>query len=191
MKKIASLLLTAVMAITLAGCGAPASNDNPEAGNSSGSQVGYPDEDGYAEGHLKDTMHTYFFDFTVNSAYTCSQYETYTPQEGNELVVAEITVKNTTSKNVTMYDSDFQMQWNDPAEDAYEFPITFYLESTDVLSKEMLPYEYTLASKESRTGLLVYEIPTGNTEVNISYLEEFDNDTSGSVYFVYFTPDHK
>ena len=28
--------------------------------------------DGYAEGRLGDTMHTYFFDYTVNDAYTCT-----------------------------------------------------------------------------------------------------------------------
>ena len=36
--------------------------------SSCGDKTGYA-KDGFAEGRLGDTMHTYFFDFTVNSAY--------------------------------------------------------------------------------------------------------------------------
>ena len=34
---------------------------------------------GSSEGRTGDTMETYFFDFTVNSAYLTSDYEGYTP----------------------------------------------------------------------------------------------------------------
>ena len=112
MKKIASLFLATVMAVALIGCGAPGTSDGSSA------KTGYPDEDGYAEGKLNDTMHTYFFDFTVNSAYVCDKYENYTPQEGKELLVAEVTIKNTHRESIPMFDTDFQVQWNDSAEDA-------------------------------------------------------------------------
>ena len=46
-------------------------------------------------GRTGDTMETYFFDFTVNSAYLTSDYAGRTPGEGNVLLVADITVKNT------------------------------------------------------------------------------------------------
>lgn len=187
MKKIASLFLTAIMAVALAGCGAPASNDSS---GSSSSAVGYA-EDGYAEGRLNDTMHTYFFDFTVKSAYVCSQYENYTPQEGNELLVAEVTIKNTQRESIPMFDTDFQVQWGDTADDAYDVPITYYAESTDTIGENVLPYEYTLAVNESKTGLLIFEVPSGKKDFNISYLEEFDNDTQGDVFFVFFTADRK
>lgn len=36
--------------------------------------VGYP-EDGYASGYMGDTMHTAFFDFTVDSAYTTQEFD--------------------------------------------------------------------------------------------------------------------
>ncbi len=57
-KKLASLALAVVLAATaLTGCGN--SSDDP---NSKENSVGYPDEDGYAEGSLGNTMHTEFLD---------------------------------------------------------------------------------------------------------------------------------
>ena len=46
-----------------------------------GDKTGYA-EDGYGEGRMGDTMHTYFFDYTVNSAYLCPEFEGYTPHAG-------------------------------------------------------------------------------------------------------------
>ena len=70
-KRIASLLLITFSALLLAACG------------SSGSIV-LPKE-GYAQGAAGDTMRTYFFDFTLNEAYTCSRYEGYIPTPGYDL----------------------------------------------------------------------------------------------------------
>lgn len=188
MKKIVSLFLAAILAVSMAGCGSTPSSGQ---GSSSTPAPGYADESGYAEGKLNDTMHTYFFDFTINSAYVCSQYESYTPQEGKELLVAEITIKNTHRESLPMFDTDFQVQWGDSSEDAYDVPITYYAESTNTIGENVLPFEYTLAVNESRTGLLIFEVPENKNDFNISYLEEFDNDTTGDVFFVYFTAEHK
>lgn len=97
MKKIISLLLATVTAISLVGCG-------------STSTIVRPDKDGFAEGKLGDTMRTYFFDYTVNSAYLCDEYEGYTAADGYELLVADVTVNNTSSSEIEMYDTDFQIQ---------------------------------------------------------------------------------
>lgn len=184
-KKLASLVLAAVLATAaLAGC-----NSTPSNGDSA--RVGYPNEDGYAEGRLGDTMHSYFFDYTVKSAYVCDTYEGYTPASGNELLVAEITVKNTHNESIEMYDSDFQVQWNDDADDAYNFPITLNLQTGETVGKNMLPDVYTLAVNESRTGIIAFEVPSGNKDFSISYMEYFDDDSSGDVFFVYFTADKK
>ena len=44
---------------------------------------------------------------------------------------------------------------------------------------------------EERTGLLVFEVPAGETDFSISYLELFDDGTAegekGDTFFVYFT----
>ncbi len=206
MKKFVSLVLaTVVTAAVLTGCGSNgtltgsssssgssssgsgSSSSSPAASSSAGTQAGYPDENGNAEGRLGDTMHTYFFDYTVNSAYLCDEYEGYTPADGYEILVADITVKNTSTSTLPMYDTDFQIQWNDEADDAYGFPIT--LDLNDVLNDQMLPGEYDLAIAKSINGLLVYEVPAGNKDFSISYLEMFDDDTTGDVFFVYFSAD--
>ncbi|MCM1540966.1 MAG: DUF4352 domain-containing protein [Blautia sp.] len=215
MKKFASLFLaTVVMAAVLAGCGSNgtlgssgsresdtssstgsgstassiassiASTGSSAAGTAS-TAAGYPDEYGNAEGYLGDTMHTYFFDYTVNSAYLCDEYEGYTPADGNEILVADITIKNTVTSTLPMYDTDFQIQWNDTADDAFGFPIT--LELDDVLNDQMLPGEYELSINQTVNGLLVYEVPAGQKDFSISYLEMFDDDSTGDVFFVYFS----
>lgn len=213
MKKFASLFLaTVVTAAVLTGCGSngtlssgsgssgtsgstpslstSSSTESSAAASSSSSaesRAGYPDENGNAEGRLGDTMHTYFFDYTVNSAYLCDEYEGYTPQDGNELLVADITVKNTVTQSLEMYDTDFQIQWNDSADDAFGFPITLEMEDGAVLNDQMLPGVYELSINQSVNGFLVYEVPAGNKDFSISYLEMFDDDSTGDVFFVYFS----
>ena len=149
---------------------------------------------GGSEGRFHDTMETFFFDFTVNGAYLADSYEGYTPAEGNTLLVAEVTVKNTYRESIEMYDTDFQAQWGDEAEDAYAYPIITDPETfseLDPVGDQQLPGTYLLAVDEERTGDLVFEVPDGNTDFSISYLEMFDDGTedgdTGDVYFVYFT----
>ena len=83
-----------LLILTLAGCG----------------EAGHP-QDGYAEGTLGDTMHTYFFDYTVERAYLCSELEGYVPAEDKELLAVEIVVENTGEAQVPMWDVDFQAGW--------------------------------------------------------------------------------
>ena len=176
MKKVFSILLGMTLMFSLVGCGAT--------GTSSGSKSGVYAEDGYGEGEMGDVMHTYFFDYVVNSAYICSEYEGYEPTEGYKLLVADVTVKNTSGDTIEMYDSDFQVQWGGEGDDDFDLPITYY---EDAVSDEQLPEIYELKNRESRTGLLVFEVPEdGGDEYSISYLEEFDDDTEGDTFFVYF-----
>ncbi len=146
--------------------------------------TGITAQGGYGEGRMGDTMKTYFFDYTINSAYLCDEFNGYVPAEGNRLLVAEATVKNTFNESIIMYDTDFQVQWNSTGEDDYDFPITFY---ADPVSDEQLPAEYELGINKDRTGLLVFEIPGDKKDFSISYLELFDDDSEGNVFFVFFT----
>ena len=159
MKKFAGIMVATVLAFSLVACGPVDSAVQNLAGAASnkGSDVVTADDDGYAEGRIGDVMRTYFFDYTVNSAYTCKEFEGYTPAEGNKLLVAELTVKNTDRSTVTMYDTDFQIQWgDDDDDDAFDAPITYY---SDAVSDDQLPEEYDLSVNEERTGLLVFEVP--------------------------------
>lgn len=172
MKKHISIILTIAMVLALSGCG---------------DKVGYA-KDGYAEGRMGDTMHTDFFDYTVNSAYCCAEFEGYVPAEGNQLLVADVTVKNTFNESIPMFDTDFQVQWNSESEEDYDFPITLY---TDPVSDEQLPTEYEMAVKEERTGLLVFEVPEGKKDFSISYRVMYEDESTGDTFFVFFTAEEQ
>jgi len=157
------------------------------------SGCGKSEEDGGGN-HLGDTMHTCFFDFTVNSAYVCGEYEGYTPEEGNRMLVVEVTVRNTGDASVEMYDTDFQAQWGSEDEDDFRVPITTdpdTYEELDTLSEKQLPGTYTLGIDGERTGLLVYEVPADQLDYSISYMEMFEDESTGDTFFVYFTPEEK
>lgn len=147
-------------------------------------------EDGYGEGRLGDTMQTYFFDYTVNSAYTCTEFAGTTPAEGSMFLVADVTVRNTDNRSIEMYDTDFQAQWGSDGEEDFRVPITYDTENQmdlPTLTDEQLPSTYTLAVDEERTGLLVYEVPAGFQDFSISYQEMFSDDSYGDTFFVFFT----
>ena len=173
MKKLISIAAALALSLTLASCGA---GGTPSTGGTADSSGNVHAEDG--------------FDYTVNSAHMAKEYEGYHPAEGNELLVAEVTVKNTSTSSIEMYDTDFQVQWNSDDENAFCYPITTdpeTFEELPPLTDEQLPGTYPLSVDEEVTGLLVYEVPAGNRDFSISYLEQFDDNSEGDTFFVFFT----
>ena len=55
----------------------------------------------------------------------------------------------------------------------------------------LLPTQYDLANDESRSGLLLFEVPAGETHFTISYIESFDDDTTGDMFYVDIDAPHK
>lgn len=145
----------------------------------------------YYDGKISDTMNTYFFDFTVNSASLTDTYGDITLEDDSFLVTI-ITVKNTTDKTITMYDTDFQAQWGEDSGDAYCLPITHEYEDGLIDAMRQFPSEYDLSAGESKTGELVFIVPEGREEYSISYQELFvdkdGNEVEGDVFFVFFKP---
>jgi hypothetical protein len=176
-------VLTVCLLLFTAGCGA--SEDATEAPSATaisgaeelddGREVG-----GYASGAIGDTMTNVFFAYSVNDAYLAAEYEGEVPEEGYVWLVAEITVKNISDETLPMYSDDFQVQWGEGDED-YGFPIAKF-------SSAQMEDEYELPEGESVTKLVVYEVPLleGENEYSISYLEYYDDDVEGNVFFVYF-----
>ena len=180
MKKFVGIIVATVLAFSLVGCGPvdSAIQNIASSGSNTSSKSGVvtADDDGYAEGRMGDVMRTYFFDYTVNSAYTCNDYEGYTPSEGNKLLVAEITVKNTDRSTVTMYDTDFQIQWGEGAND--------YGTCLNAVDDTMMPYAYELTPGQERSDWLMAEIPDGSTSCTIAYQEYKTDGSKGDAYFV-------
>ena len=177
-KKCVVLCLCALFTLALAACG---------------DRTGYP-RDGQADGGIGDTMHTAFFDFTVNSAELADSFDGYTPAEGYELLVADITIENTSGMAQPMGVWDCQVQWNsldgeDPSQ-AFGYPV-YEGEGDDAtnytnVSDQQLPTIYELQDDETRQGILLYEVPVDRENFSISFLEYFEDDTSGNVFFVFF-----
>lgn len=220
MKKYLALLLSLAFAVCLSACdrlpgsvgdlldstGDPAGSANTDSG------VGYP-EDGYASGYMGDTMHTAFFDFTVDSAYTTQEFDGLTaagegmsylteyydrpaPADGCKFLVVEITLHNTTTMSQPMFVADFQVQWDlqegEDEDQNYAFPLyqSQANESGDyvyyLLSEMQLPAEYDLGINEERTGILLYAVPAGAKDYAVFFEEYFSDDTIGDLFQVSF-----
>ena len=220
MKKYLALLLSLAFAVCLSACdrlpgsvgdlldstGDPAGSANTDSG------VGYP-EDGYASGYMGDTMHTAFFDFTVDSAYTTQEFDGLTaagegmsylteyydrpaPADGCIFLVVEITLHNTTTMSQPMFVADFQVQWDlqegEDEDQNYAFPLyqSQANESGDYvyysLSEMQLPAEYDLGINEERTGILLYAVPAGAKDYAVFFEEYFSDDTIGDLFQVSF-----
>ena len=189
LKRRISMILALVLVLTLSACGGKGSSS---AGTAESGEV-YA-EDGYGEGRIGDVMHSYFMDFTVNSAYTTSDYHGHTAPEGMKVLVVNMTIKNTFNESLPMYDDDFQGQWSaSPETDEFAWPITEAEDGSDleVVSEEQLPAEYELAVNETRTGDLVFDVPADEKDFSISHLELFDDDSEGDTFFVFFTAEEQ
>ena len=83
-----------------------------------------------------------------------------------------VTVDNTFGEALPMYDSDFQVQWGDGEED--------FAWSLDAYSDKMMPLEWELATDESATYDLVFEVPADLSSFAIVYLEQYTDEDGNS-----------
>lgn len=192
MKRLISLTLTLLLLLTLAACGGGSGGSDSASGNAGSGEVRA--EDGYAEARIGDVVHSYFMDFSVNSAYTTSDYHGHTAPEGMKVLVVEMTIKNTFNETLPMYDDDFQGQWSASSEtEEFAWPITEAEDGSDLdtVADEQLPGTYELAVSESRTGTLVFDVPADEKDFSVSHMELFDDNSEGDTFFVFFTAEEK
>lgn len=188
MKKFVAAILASMMVMSLAGCGKTGIAGASDWVSEDDSIEAYKLEDGtyYYEGRLGSTMKTAWFDFVIEEAYvTHDEIGGYSANGGNELVVVKITVKNTFSSSIPMSNYDFQLQWNG-GDNEFAWPV----EEEDIID-DQFPAEYTLGVNESLTGYYVYEAPGGETDLNISFVEYYEDNTEGNAFWIYFTADEK
>lgn len=134
--------------------------------------------DGGAEGRIGTTFGTCFFEFTVKSADFVEEYAGEKPQEGMQFVDVVISTKNTFNDKIEMYDDDYQIQWG-KGNDDFGYPI-------EAVNDSMAPDTYELGRAEEKEFHYVYEVPEGSSEFSISYLEYFEDNTEGDVFFAFF-----
>lgn len=133
-----------------------------------------------------ETVSTAWFDYTVTGVQSMGEYGGYISAEGDQLVVVELDIKSTYAQPITMFDSDFQLTWSGMEEDDTRcMPVEYYCD-------QQLPAEYELASRESRSGVLVYQVPQEETDFQFLFREVFDDGTQegrlGDLYIMDLTP---
>ena len=153
-----------------------------------------PDEEGYALGYLGDVLRTEFFDMRVDSARTCMEFDGVVPDAGKKLLVAEITLYNYTDYTQPMFNTDFEIWWDEQEgeayEDAWDFPVYGVDEETGEyynLSDQQLPVEWEFPIHETRTGTLLYQVPEGSSTYSVAFMEYFEDGTTGNLYEVRFS----
>ena len=182
MKRLASFALALVMALSLAACGEGGLNLDPKETSN----------DGY--GYIGDTMSTEWFDFTVDDAYSCSEYHGYTPSAGNKLVVVDMTLKNTWGQSVDMWGDDFILIWEISDED-----IDMDIPLQAGLSDEQFPDEYVLGINATKKGVSVFEVPQEYRDFVLGFQEIYEDEENpdneegieGNTFFVSFTAEEK
>lgn len=137
------------------------------------------EEQSYYSGRVGDHMRNVFFEYTVNSVEYPDSYGDITPADGNQLILADVTVRNVFSQTLPMSIYDFQIQWGDGDQD-------FDYQAEGLTGDNLMPDQYQLLRGASESYKLLYEVPADATEFSISYLEVWDDNTEGDVFFVYF-----
>ena len=115
------------------------------------------------------TTTTQFFNFAVGKAQLLDEYDGKSPTQGGKFLKVEITVTNITSSALAMYDTDFQLLTSNNT----------VLAPQETFNDEMVPIEYELKAGESATYTYLYDVPAGETEFKVLYLEEYDDPTTG------------
>lgn len=167
MKRFLAWTLALVLALALAGC------------SGSNVQSMMQGSDDNFEGRIGDRMRNVFFEYTVNSVDYPASYGDITPADGNQLVVADVTVRNVFSQTLPMSIYDFQIQWGDGDQD-------YGYQEEGLTGDNLMPDQWQLMRGAAETYKLVFQVPADATEFSISYLEVWEDNTQGDVFFVYF-----
>ena len=207
MKTIRKLLIAGLL-VTLTACGSktetpaadttaeqPTAEAQPE--ESSDSSAVVESAYGKAEGAMGNVMRATNLEFTLNSAYLTSSYQTLTPDAGMSLLVLNITTHVLQSAEMKLYDTDYQVQWGGTGEEDYSVPVTYrdewataptYKRVVNLDGIEgMFPGEAVLQPDESLTTDYVYQVPEGNTAFTLQFQEFFADESLGDRFIVSFT----
>ena len=211
MKRLLSLLLALVMLFSLTACSedgltlnpnsktSPPSTDEVKDDNNDTGEDGLilPDEDGLAVGYEGDTLHTAFFDMTIDNRRTCEEFDGLTPTEGYKFLVADLTLYNYTDHTQPMFDTDFEVVWDLDDDDAWAWPECDEVMGDDgetdyfVRSEQQIPVSFNLGIHKTQTGVLLYQVPVDTQDYFITFYEVFEDGTDegqyGDAFYVRFS----
>jgi len=118
---------------------------------------------------IGNTYSTEWFEFTIESIESVEFYDWYTPEEGNILIDVLITVKGTfESRPVPLGTFDFYMDSETFAD---------YLWPLDPFDSTMMPLEFNLPFGEEAAFHMIYEAPSGISDLTLIYKEIAEDGT--------------
>lgn len=181
MKKVLAILVTLSMMFSMAACGGDSDGGAgvvDKVTKMLGSQGRSYDE--LVTGEQGDKLSSEFFDFTITNAESAAELDGYTPNvEGNQFIVADVAVTNTTDEDIPVGNYDFSIIWDTTAETAEEdhYAYTVFMDG-------MYPDDEYLTPGDTLSGKLVFELPADVKEFGIAYEEIYDDDFVGDTYVV-------
>ena len=166
-RRMVALLIAFSMAATLGlvGCGG---------GGTGGSDSNEPRAQmisGLFTGQVGVKYGTEWFEFTINTMTTGSEFAGHTAAEGFELVIANVTITNTSG--ATQPFGTFDWFIDDDLLMDYLFPLS-------PLTDSMMPDFFELANKETATYDLVIEIPINLPSPYLIYVELSEYEDEGA-----------
>lgn len=189
MKRFVTLLSALMLLVSLTACGEGGLSLKPGGNND---DLILPDKDGMAQGYVGDTLRTAFFDMTVENPETCTEFDGLTPDPGFKFLTADITLYNYTDHSQPMYDSDFQILWEvgaaDDADLDGDWPLYEEIMGEDgstsytTKSDRQMPTEFSLGIHQTRTELLLFQVPEDVQDFYIVFEEVFDDGTEEGSY---------
>ena len=185
MKRISKIVLLSLSIIFLSGCSLPFQSASFPTWKTKGVLEYYYLSDGRAvDGWLGtkigETVNAKWYDFTVNKVEEVNEYAGRKAADNKKLIHATITIKNTSNKDVYLFDEDFSLIWDlDKSERSH-------VSSLEAYTDNMLSNELVVEQGQSKTIETVYEIDKDvKKPMALYYYEQYSADQKGNKYYVY------
>lgn len=174
MKKVLAVLLSLTIAMGAVGCGgASDALDNAASGVASFIK-------GDVTGEVGKNYSTEWFEFSINTLETATEYKGVEVEEGYQFVIANITEKNIWDGNeaIPMGAYDFYMTADGATEE-------IWMEYS--WDDAMMPDEFELQPDETATYDAVFYIPVDTAEAKFVYIEIDENEKVGATFTIVHT----
>ena len=179
---IVAMMSALMMSLLMTGCGNKPNNNGSvkaEDGRSYG---------GLIEGELGKTVHTVFFDLTVDSAKKCGTYQfmdgLYIADAGQTYLEVEVTITNTYDKDLPMSISDFTLDFS---ENESETAVIGF-GSTELGNEEYMDNIFTLKQGDSISKKILYTV-ADRAEYLLCYKEFYEDKFEGDSYEIKMVPE--
>lgn len=171
LKKLCAIMLVIGVVVSSVGCKSDDIIDTLQADGREYGQTYNFTEDEIAK--------TAFFSFYINTVTQSKELEDFSCSDGYQYAIVNVTIENTFTDSNPMFYDDFIVRWGEGEEDWN------YAEAKFV--EDQLEDEYTMATKTETTGNLIFVVPDDKKDLQLEYLEIYEDDFEGNYYIIDFS----